>query len=105
MFPLVGLSCHCSPRLCAIPTTLSAPSHLAVILSPTSLTEFPAYWAEHPELFADISEGETEEDRMERVLLWFIATLKGQYTVRGGACALGDSPPPRTGLHRLTPDP
>ncbi|BEI86733.1 hypothetical protein CcaverHIS002_0700790 [Cutaneotrichosporon cavernicola] len=52
------------------------------ILSPTSLTEFPAYWAEHPELFADISEGETEEDRMERVFLWFIATLKGQYTTR-----------------------
>jgi hypothetical protein len=54
----------------------------AVILSPTSLTEFPAYWAEHPEEFASISEGATEEERMVRVLRWFIGTLKGQYTVR-----------------------
>jgi hypothetical protein len=52
-----------------------------VILSPISLTEFPAYWCEHPLLFASISEGGTEEDRMERVLRWFIGTLKGQYTV------------------------
>lgn len=56
------------------------------ILSPTSLTEFPAYWGERPELFADIAQGRTEQDRMERVLRWFICTLKGQYTVsrRGG---------------------
>lgn len=46
-----------------------------------SLTEFPAYWCEHPLLFAAISEGTTPQDRMERVLKWFIATLKGQYTV------------------------
>ncbi|TXT04308.1 hypothetical protein VHUM_04195 [Vanrija humicola] len=52
------------------------------ILSPTSLTEFPAYWCEHPERFAEISQGGTEEERMERVLRWFIATLKGQYTTR-----------------------
>lgn len=54
----------------------------AVILSPVSLTEFPAYWCEHPDLFAAISQGANEQDRMERVLKWFIATLKGQYTVR-----------------------
>jgi hypothetical protein len=56
------------------------------ILSPTSLTEFPAYWGERPELFADIAQGRTEQDRMEKVLRWFICTLKGQYTVsrRGG---------------------
>ncbi|WOO78172.1 Protein KES1 [Vanrija pseudolonga] len=52
------------------------------ILSPVSLTEFPAYWCEHPEQFAEISQGSTEEERMERVLRWFIATLKGQYTTR-----------------------
>ncbi|KAI9635689.1 uncharacterized protein MKK02DRAFT_36807 [Dioszegia hungarica] len=52
------------------------------ILSPVSLTEFPAYWCEHPGLFAEISEGTTPQDRMERVLRWFIATLKGQYTTR-----------------------
>ncbi|KAI5450192.1 Oxysterol-binding protein 4 [Naganishia albida] len=52
------------------------------ILSPTSLTEFPAYWGERPELFADIAQGRTEQDRMEKVLRWFICTLKGQYTTR-----------------------
>lgn len=46
------------------------------------MTEFPAYWCEHPQLFASISEGKTAQDRMERVLKWFIATLKGQYTTR-----------------------
>jgi hypothetical protein len=48
-----------------------------------SLTEFPAYWCEHPELFASISEGQTEQERVERVLRWFIGTLKAQYTVSG----------------------
>ncbi|WVQ83762.1 hypothetical protein IAT38_005906 [Cryptococcus sp. DSM 104549] len=52
------------------------------ILSPVSLTEFPAYWCEHPTVFASISEGKTEFERMERVLRWFICTLKGQYTTR-----------------------
>jgi len=51
------------------------------ILSPTSLTEFPAYWGERPELFADIARGKDEAERAERVLRWFICTLKGQYTV------------------------
>lgn len=46
-----------------------------------SLTEFPAYWCEHPDLFAAIAEGANEKERMERVLRWFICTLKGQYTV------------------------
>ncbi|GFZ48928.1 Protein KES1 [Saitozyma sp. JCM 24511] len=52
------------------------------ILSPVSLTEFPAYWCEHPELFASISEGQTEQERVEHVLRWFIGTLKAQYTTR-----------------------
>lgn len=60
-------------------STMTAPPF---ILSPTSLTEFPAYWCEHPQLFASISQGKDAKDRMERVLKWFIATLKGQYTTR-----------------------
>jgi len=60
-------------------STMTAPPF---ILSPVSLTEFPAYWCEHPTLFASISGGVNEQDRMERVLRWFIMTLKGQYTTR-----------------------
>jgi len=60
-------------------SSLTAPPF---ILSPISLTEFPAYWCERPELFAAISEARNEEDRMIRVLKWFISTLKGQYTSR-----------------------
>ncbi|WVO15630.1 hypothetical protein L204_103290 [Cryptococcus depauperatus] len=60
-------------------STMTAPPF---ILSPTSLTEFPAYWCQHPEEFAAISEGENEFDRMERVLRWFIGTLRAQYTTR-----------------------
>ncbi|WWD21854.1 hypothetical protein CI109_106342 [Kwoniella shandongensis] len=52
------------------------------ILSPVSLTEFPAYWCEHPQVFAQISEGKNEFERTELVLKWFICTLKGQYTTR-----------------------
>ncbi|EJD04968.1 Oxysterol-binding protein [Fomitiporia mediterranea MF3/22] len=60
-------------------SSLTAPPF---ILSPTSLTEFPAYWCERPQLFADIADGPTPEDRALRVLKWFISTLKGQYTTR-----------------------
>jgi len=60
-------------------SSLTAPPF---ILSPISLTEFPAYWGEHPHLFAAIVDGKTEEERALRVLKWFISTLKGQYTTR-----------------------
>ncbi|KAH8114912.1 Oxysterol-binding protein [Phellopilus nigrolimitatus] len=60
-------------------SSLTAPPF---ILSPISLTEFPAYWCERPELFAAIADGPTAEDRALRVLKWFISTLKGQYTTR-----------------------
>ncbi|KAI9454265.1 Oxysterol-binding protein [Russula earlei] len=60
-------------------SSLTAPPF---ILSPVSLTEFPAYWCERPDLFATIAEGKTPEDRARRVLKWFISTLKGQYTSR-----------------------
>ncbi|KAL0952759.1 hypothetical protein HGRIS_006987 [Hohenbuehelia grisea] len=52
------------------------------ILSPVSLTEFPAYWCEHPELFAAIADAKGDEERALAVLRWFISTLKGQYTSR-----------------------
>jgi len=52
------------------------------ILSPVSLTEFPAYWCERPELFAAISTAKNAEQRSLLVLKWFISTLKGQYTSR-----------------------
>ncbi|KAF7421069.1 Oxysterol binding protein [Pleurotus ostreatus] len=52
------------------------------ILSPVSLTEFPAYWCERPELFAAIADAKSDEDRALAVLKWFISTLKGQYTSR-----------------------
>ena len=31
-----------------------------------------AYWCERPDLFAEIADGKTEEDRAIRVLKWFI---------------------------------
>ncbi|KAF9238320.1 hypothetical protein BU15DRAFT_88391 [Melanogaster broomeanus] len=61
---------------------LSAMTAPPFILSPTSLTEFPAYWCERPELFAAIADGKNEEERALAVLRWFISTLKGQYTSR-----------------------
>lgn len=60
-------------------SSLTAPPF---ILSPVSLTEFPAYWTERPDLFSAISGAATEEARMLAVLRWFISTLKGQYTSR-----------------------
>ncbi|KZS95402.1 Oxysterol-binding protein [Sistotremastrum niveocremeum HHB9708] len=60
-------------------SSLTAPPF---ILSPVSLTEFPAYWCERPELFAAISSGKNEEERALLVLKWFISTLKGQYSSR-----------------------
>ncbi|GJE99147.1 oxysterol-binding protein [Phanerochaete sordida] len=60
-------------------SSLTAPPF---ILSPISLTEFPAYWCERPELFAAIADAQTDEDRSIAVLRWFISTLKGQYTSR-----------------------
>ncbi|KIJ41967.1 hypothetical protein M422DRAFT_254988 [Sphaerobolus stellatus SS14] len=60
-------------------SSLTAPPF---ILSPISLTEFPAYWAERPELFSAIADAKNAESRMLAVLKWFISTLKGQYTSR-----------------------
>ncbi|KAI9068859.1 Oxysterol-binding protein [Trametes sanguinea] len=60
-------------------SSLTAPPF---ILSPISLTEFPAYWCERPELFAAIADAKDEKARAIAVLKWFISTLKGQYTSR-----------------------
>ncbi|CAA7262602.1 unnamed protein product [Cyclocybe aegerita] len=60
-------------------SSLTAPPF---ILSPTSLTEFPAYWCERPEYFAAIADAKPGQDRALAVLRWFISTLKDQYTSR-----------------------
>ncbi|OLL26259.1 Protein kes1 [Neolecta irregularis DAH-3] len=58
---------------------LTAPSF---ILSGTSLLEYSAYWAEHPNLFAQAAKESDEERRALAVLKWFLATLKGQFAAR-----------------------
>jgi hypothetical protein len=60
-------------------SSMTAPSF---ILSPVSLTEFSAYWGEPTEEWLDIAAGQSPEERMLKVLKWFICTLKGQYTSR-----------------------
>lgn len=76
-------------------SSLSAPPF---ILSPTSLSEFSQYWAEHPDLFlepafirndseaakvcAGIDVESPEVGRMLAVVKWFISTLKSQYCSR-----------------------
>lgn len=60
-------------------SSLTAPPF---ILSPVSLTEFPAYWCERPELFSAIADAPGPEERSLAVLKWFICTLKDQYTSR-----------------------
>ncbi|CAR28566.1 ZYRO0F06952p [Zygosaccharomyces rouxii] len=76
-------------------SSLSAPPF---ILSPTSLSEFSQYWAEHPDLFLGPAFIKNESDaskicpgidvespevaRMLAVVKWFISTLKSQYCSR-----------------------
>lgn len=77
-------------------SSLSAPPF---ILSPTSLSEFSQYWAEHPDLFLEpalINEGNYRERtasvdkdveslevaKMLAVVKYFISTLKSQYCSR-----------------------
>ncbi|EDO14879.1 hypothetical protein Kpol_1012p7 [Vanderwaltozyma polyspora DSM 70294] len=77
-------------------SSLTAPPF---ILSPTSLSEFSQYWAEHPDLFLepsfinadnykevlkDIDDDieSAEVARMLSVTKWFISTLKSQYCSR-----------------------
>lgn len=72
-------------------STLTAPPF---ILSPTSLSEYSQYWAEHPDLllepnFLKPSETSTQDEkeslalkRMVAVVKWFISTLRSQYCSR-----------------------
>lgn len=72
-------------------STLTAPPF---ILSPTSLSEYSQYWAEHPDLllepnFLKPSENADHEEReamalkrMVAVVKWFISTLRSQYCSR-----------------------
>jgi len=69
-------------QLASLSGDLSSMTAPPFILSPVSLTEYPSYWCERPDLFAAISAGTSPEDRALRVLKWFISTLKGQYTSR-----------------------
>ncbi|EPY53133.1 oxysterol binding protein [Schizosaccharomyces cryophilus OY26] len=60
-------------------SSLTAPSF---ILSSTSLIEYSAYWAEHPELFISLPSGQTPLERQLLVTKWFASTLKNQYATR-----------------------
>ncbi|EEB06548.2 oxysterol binding protein [Schizosaccharomyces japonicus yFS275] len=60
-------------------SSLTAPSF---ILSSTSLIEYTAYWAEHPQLFISLPNGKTALERHVLVTKWFASTLKNQYAGR-----------------------
>ncbi|KAJ9612302.1 hypothetical protein H2200_003899 [Cladophialophora chaetospira] len=51
------------------------------ILAPSSLVEFPAYWAERPSLFSAASREASAEKRMLLVLKLHLASLQRQYYV------------------------
>ncbi|RAL01718.1 OSBP family protein [Aspergillus ibericus CBS 121593] len=60
-------------------SSLTAPPF---ILSSTSLTEYSAYWAEHPALFVAAAREADPEKRALAVLKWFLSTLHQQYCSR-----------------------
>ncbi|KAL4882905.1 hypothetical protein BJY04DRAFT_186280 [Aspergillus karnatakaensis] len=60
-------------------SSLTAPPF---ILSGTSLTEYSAYWAEHPALFIAPAKEADPEKRALAVLKWFLSTLRQQYCSR-----------------------
>ncbi|KAB8070710.1 hypothetical protein BDV29DRAFT_180400 [Aspergillus leporis] len=60
-------------------SSLTAPPF---ILSSTSLTEYSAYWAEHPNLFVSPATEPDPEKRALAVLKWFLSTLHQQYCSR-----------------------
>ncbi|KAI9878981.1 MAG: hypothetical protein M1823_006887, partial [Watsoniomyces obsoletus] len=51
------------------------------ILSPQSLTEFPAYWAERPSLFSAAAHEVSPERRMLYVLEIYLSSLQRQYYI------------------------
>ncbi|EPE30455.1 Oxysterol-binding protein-like protein [Glarea lozoyensis ATCC 20868] len=58
-------------------STLTAPPFL---LAPQSVTEYSAYWAEHPILFVAAAKEEDPQKRALCVLKWFLSTLKEQHS-------------------------
>ncbi|KAJ5550990.1 hypothetical protein N7535_001071 [Penicillium sp. DV-2018c] len=60
-------------------SSLTAPPF---ILSTTSLTEYSAYWAEHPAVFVAPAKETDPAKRALLVLKWFISTLHQQYCSR-----------------------
>jgi hypothetical protein len=58
-------------------STLTAPPFL---LSPQSVTEYSAYWAEHPILFVAAAKEDDPQKRALCVLQWFLSTLKEQHS-------------------------
>lgn len=60
-------------------SSLTAP---AFILSTFSLTEFSAYWTEHPSIFVAPAKEPDPEKRALLVLKWFLSTLKQSYCSR-----------------------
>lgn len=60
-------------------SSLTAPPF---ILGTTSLTEFSAYWTEHPSIFVAPALEPDPAKRALLVLKWFLSTLKQQYSSR-----------------------
>ncbi|CAL5872520.1 uncharacterized protein PFLUO_LOCUS6784 [Penicillium psychrofluorescens] len=60
-------------------SSLTAPPF---ILSTTSLTEYSAYWAEHPGIFVAPAKESDPAKRALLVLKWFLSTLHQQYCSR-----------------------
>lgn len=52
------------------------------ILGTTSLTEFSAYWTEHPSVFVAPASEQDPAKRALLVLKWFLSTLKQSYSSR-----------------------
>ena len=52
------------------------------ILGTTSLTEFSAYWTEHPSIFVAPASEPDPAKRALLVLKWFLTTLKSSYSSR-----------------------
>lgn len=48
------------------------------------MTEFSAYWAEHPSLFVAPANEPDPEKRALLVLKWFLSTLRGQHSNKDG---------------------
>lgn len=68
----------------AVKGDLSAFTAPPFLLSSTSMTEFPTYWAEQTQLLVAPAAEEDPAERALAVLKWYICTLKQQYGKRDG---------------------